>query len=50
MAIVRPTAGVNTELRSYEYEAWPRGRIVFGRPRALFILLAVRDRGNMHMA
>jgi hypothetical protein len=29
-------------VRSYEYEDWPRGRIVFDRPRDLFILYADR--------
>ncbi len=29
-------------VRSYEYEAWPRGRIVFDRARDLFILYADR--------
>jgi hypothetical protein len=29
-------------VRSYEYENWPRGRIVFDRPRDLFILYADR--------
>ena len=29
-------------VRSYEYEAWPLGRIVFDRPRDLFILYADR--------
>jgi len=27
-------------VRSYEYEDWPRGRIVFDRPRDLFIIYA----------
>jgi len=29
-------------VRSYEYEDWPRGRIVFDRSRDLFILYADR--------
>ena len=29
-------------MRSYEYEDWPRGRIVFDRVRDLFILYADR--------
>jgi hypothetical protein len=29
-------------VRSYEYEDWPRGRIVFDRARDLFILYADR--------
>lgn len=29
-------------MRSYEYEDWPRRRIVFDRPRNLFILYADR--------
>jgi hypothetical protein len=29
-------------VRSYEYEAWPRGRIVFDRARDLFIFYADR--------
>jgi hypothetical protein len=29
-------------VRSYEYEAWPRGRIVFDRARDLFVLYADR--------
>jgi hypothetical protein len=29
-------------VRSYEYEDWPRGRIVFDRPRDVFILYADR--------
>ena len=29
-------------VRSYEYEDWPRGRIVFNRPKARFILYADR--------
>jgi hypothetical protein len=29
-------------VRSHEYEDWPRGRIVFGRSRDLFILYADR--------
>ena len=29
-------------VRSYEYEDWPRGRIVFDRSRELFILYADR--------
>ena len=29
-------------MRAYEYEAWPRGRIVFERPRDLYILYADR--------
>ena len=29
-------------VRSYEYEAWPRGRIVFDRSRDLFIRYADR--------
>jgi hypothetical protein len=29
-------------VRSYEYEAWPRGRIVFDRSRDQFILYADR--------
>jgi hypothetical protein len=29
-------------VRSYEYEDWPRGRIVFDRSRNLFILYADR--------
>jgi hypothetical protein len=30
-------------VRSYEYEDWPRGRIVFDRSRNLFILYADRE-------
>ena len=29
-------------MRSYEYEDWPRGRIVFDRSRDLFIIYADR--------
>jgi hypothetical protein len=29
-------------VRSYEYEDWPRGRIVFDRARELFLLYADR--------
>ena len=29
-------------MRSYEYEDWPRGRIVFDRSRDLYILYADR--------
>jgi hypothetical protein len=29
-------------VRSYEYEDWPRGRIVFDRSRDLFIIYADR--------
>jgi hypothetical protein len=37
---VEPT--LRALVRSYEYEDWPRGRIVFDRPRDLFILYADR--------
>lgn len=33
---------VRAVVRSYEYEDWPRGRIVFDRSRDLFILYADR--------
>ena len=33
---------LRTLVRSYEYEVWPRGRIVFDRSRDLFILYADR--------
>jgi hypothetical protein len=35
-------------VRSYEYEDWPRGRIVFDRARNLFVLYA--DRKLMTLA
>jgi hypothetical protein len=33
---------LHARVRSYEYEDWPRGRIVFDRSRDLFILYADR--------
>ncbi len=33
---------VRAVVRSYEYEDWPRGRIVFDRSRDLFVLYADR--------
>jgi hypothetical protein len=35
-------AALRAIVRSYEYEDWPRGRIVFDRSRGLFILYADR--------
>jgi hypothetical protein len=37
-----PSITLRALVRSYEYEDWPRGRIVFDRSRDLYILYADR--------